>query len=85
MVVTADPIGSRFVFEPATTGYYELLTDNWSKLAKIMNVCGGKTEQKQSATLATSLKPESSRNYIRLVKARASLARQSEPPPMLSP
>ena len=40
----------------------------------------------QSATLATSPKPESSRNYVwRLVKAAASLARQSEPPPTLSP
>ena len=34
----------------------------------------------QSATLATSPKPESSRNYVGLVKAPASLARQSEPP-----
>ena len=33
-----------------------------------------------SATLATSPKPESSRNYVGLVKAPASLARQSEPP-----
>ena len=39
----------------------------------------------QSATLATSPKPESSRNYVGLVKALASLARQSEPPPMPSP
>ena len=35
----------------------------------------------QSVTLATSLKSESSRNYVGLVKAPASLARQSEPPP----
>ena len=35
--------------------------------------------------LATSPKPESSRNYVGLVKAHASLARQSEPPPMPSP
>ena len=39
----------------------------------------------QSVTLATSLKPESSRNYFGLVKAHASLARQSEPPPTPSP
>ena len=41
--------------------------------------------QYESATLATSPKPESSRNYVGLVKAHASLARQSEPPPMPSP
>ena len=39
----------------------------------------------QSATLAISPKPESSRNYVGLVKAPASLARQSEPPPKLCP
>ena len=33
--------------------------------------------------LATSPKPESSRNYVGLVKALASLARQSEPPPSM--
>ena len=39
----------------------------------------------QSATLATSPKPESSRRYVGLVKASALLARQSEPLPMPSP
>ena len=35
-------------------------------------------DHKQSATLATSPKTESSRNYVGLVKAHASLARQSD-------
>ena len=43
------------------------------------------TYQIQSATLATSPKPESSRNYVGLFKVPASLAGQSEPPPMPSP
>ena len=35
--------------------------------------------------LATSLKPESSRNYVRLVKAHTSLTRQSQLSPSPSP
>ena len=47
--------------------------------------CWYHCQGKQSVTLATSPKPESSRNYVGLVKTHASLARQSEPPPMPSP